>query len=143
MSNTIYTKLLSIQQELKALAVNAKNPHFKNTYLDLEGLQEAVVPLLNAQGILLINAGKVLSSGEVVVLTTLMDTTTGETVQSEFPLPDGSAQQIAGGITYGRRYNLSSLLSITIDKDDDGNSTSSAPPRGERAERSTRRRGVS
>lgn len=139
---SLTAKLLEIQKEVKSIAVNAKNPHFKNTYLDLEGLQEAVLPLLNAHGILLYNNVVTETEGATLV-TVLVDTEDNSTLKSFFPI-EGNAQQMGGAITYGRRYNLSSLLAITVDKDDDGNSTAPAEraPRGEGRQRTNNRRGA-
>lgn len=41
----IYKKLASVKAEIGTLKKNAKNPHFKNTYIDLTGLLDAVEPL--------------------------------------------------------------------------------------------------
>jgi hypothetical protein len=44
--NTIWFKLWKAKQEIEAVKKNAKNPHFKNNYADINALIEAVEPVL-------------------------------------------------------------------------------------------------
>jgi hypothetical protein len=54
MKTSIYTKLHQAKQSIGKVAKNAKNPHFKNTYADLNALIEAVEPILLESGLILL-----------------------------------------------------------------------------------------
>jgi hypothetical protein len=114
-TKNIYQKLYEAKQEIGKVAKNAKNPHFKNTYADLNALIDAVEPILLEKGLLLlqpIKEGKVFT-----VITNVEDATF---VESYIDLPNGiNPQQMGSAITYYRRYTLQSLLSLQA-VDDDG-----------------------
>jgi hypothetical protein len=114
--------LLSAKQEIGKVAKNAKNPHFKNTYADINALLEAVEPILLDKGLLLIqpiNDGK--------VSTIIIHAESGEQMESSIDLPTlNNPQQMGSAITYYRRYTLQSLLSLQAE-DDDANTASKAP----------------
>jgi hypothetical protein len=114
--------LLSAKQEIGKVAKNAKNPHFKNTYADINALLEAVEPILLDKGLLLIqpiNDGK--------VSTIIIHAESGEQMESSIELPTlSNPQQMGSAITYYRRYTLQSLLSLQAE-DDDANTASKAP----------------
>ena len=42
-TKNIYQKLYEAKQEIGKVAKNAKNPHFKNTYADLNALIDAFI----------------------------------------------------------------------------------------------------
>ena len=114
--------LLSAKQEIGKVAKNAKNPHFKNTYADINALLEAVEPILLDKGLLLIqpiNDGK--------VSTIIIHAESGEQMESSIELPTlSNPQQMGSAITYYRRYTLQSLLSLQAE-DDDANTASKTP----------------
>ena len=101
---------------------SADNPFFKSKYLELSDLLLAVEPLLEKNGLLLmqpVRDGKVWSE--------IYDIETGEVVQSYLDLPNiADPQKLGGAITYFRRYTLQALLSLQA-VDDDGNEASKAP----------------
>jgi hypothetical protein len=111
----IYQKLHEAKLEIGKVAKNAKNPHFKNTYADLNALIEAVEPILLEKGLLLLQPIK---DGKVfTVITNVEDATF---VESYIDLTPGlTAQALGSQITYFRRYTLSSLLTLQA-IDDDG-----------------------
>jgi hypothetical protein len=115
MKTSIYTKLHQAKQEIGKVAKNSKNPHFKNTYADLNSLIEAVEPILLEKGLLLLQP---LQSGKVTTI--IFDTESNESISSEMDLPQISdPQKIGSAITYFRRYTLQSLLTLQA-VDDDG-----------------------
>jgi hypothetical protein len=115
MKTTIYTKLHQAKQEIGKVAKNSKNPHFKNTYADLNSLIEAVEPILLEKGLLLLQP---LQSGKVTTI--IFDTESNESISSEMDLPQiTDPQKIGSAITYFRRYTLQSLLTLQA-VDDDG-----------------------
>lgn len=124
MSNkSIYKKVHEAKLEIGKVAKNAKNPHFKNTYADLNALIEAVEPILLEKGLVLLQPIK-----EGRVFTVLCDTESGECLESFIDLPTGGTPQAMGSaITYYRRYTLQSLLSLQA-VDDDGHQASQPKP---------------
>jgi hypothetical protein len=118
-TKNIYQKLYEAKQEIGKVAKNAKNPHFKNTYADLNALIDAVEPILLEKGLLLLQPIK---DGKVfTVITNVEDATF---VESYIDLTPGlTAQALGSQITYFRRYTLSSLLTLQA-IDDDGQQAS-------------------
>lgn len=124
--NTIYEKLLEVQKEIKPIIKDSKNPHFKNTYFDINTLLAAVKPILNKYGLLL---AQPLTShdGKIMLLTQIYDAESGKCLDYHpTPLPECvDAQKYGSAITYFRRYALQSLLALEAE-DDDGESSKNA-----------------
>jgi hypothetical protein len=118
-TKNIYQKLHEAKLEIGKVAKNAKNPHFKNTYADLNALIEAVEPILLDKGLVLLQPIK---EGRVfTIITSIVDS---YSVESYIDLPNGiNPQQMGSAITYYRRYTLQSLLSLQA-VDDDGHTAS-------------------
>ena len=118
----IYSKIAAVKSEIGTLTKKSDNPFFKSKYLELSDLLLAVEPLLEKNGLLLmqpVRDGKVWSE--------IYDIETGEVVQSYLDLPNiADPQKIGGACTYFRRYTLVCLLSLQA-VDDDGNEASKAP----------------
>lgn len=113
-------KLLEVKKKIGTLSKNSKNPFFKSQYLDLHSLLENVEPLLQEQGLILLQP---IVGNEVHSV--IYDAEDGnELVCSSIALPNESNPQKLGmAITYFRRYTLTSLLAIS-ETDDDGNGAS-------------------
>ena len=119
----IYAKIHAAKQEIGVVKKNAKNPHFKNTYADLNALLEAVEPILLEKGLILLQPIK-----DGKVFTQIIDIDNGEMIESNIDLsPNLTAQALGSQITYYRRYQISGFLSLMSD-DDDGQKAS-APQR--------------
>ena len=115
----VYKALLEAKKEIGKVVKNAKNPHFKNTYADINAIIETVEPVLMKHGLLLIQP---VIDGKVC--TVIFHPESDGEVRSEINLPTNvSPQQLGSAITYYRRYTLQSLLSLQAD-DDDGNTSS-------------------
>ena len=119
----IYKKIAAVKSEIGTLSKNAKNPFFKSDYLDLNGILSAVEPLLEKNGLLLMQP---IENG--CVNTRIVNTgKTNEWVESSISLPEiTDPQKLGSCITYFRRYTLQSLLSLQA-VDDDGNQASAKP----------------
>jgi hypothetical protein len=118
-TKNIYQKLHEAKLEIGKVAKNAKNPHFKNTYADLNALIEAVEPILLEKGLVLLQPIK-----EGKVFTVITDIANSYSVESYIDLTPGlTAQALGSQITYFRRYTLSSLLTLQA-IDDDGQQAS-------------------
>jgi hypothetical protein len=119
----IYAKIHAAKQEIGVVKKNAKNPHFKNTYADLNALIDAVEPILLEKGLILLQPIK-----DGKVFTQIIDIDNGEMIESNIDLsPNLTAQALGSQITYFRRYQISAILSLQSD-DDDGQKAS-APQR--------------
>jgi hypothetical protein len=115
----VCTALLEAKKEIGKVAKNAKNPHFKNSYADINALIEAVEPILLNHGLLLLQPVI-----ENKVVTIILHPESAEQLESSLDLPtSGTPQQLGSAITYYRRYTLQSLLSLQAE-DDDANAAS-------------------
>ena len=118
---TFYFKLWRAKQAIGKVAKNAKNPHFKNNYADINALIDEVEPVLLEHNLLLLQP---IVDGYVRTL--IIDAETGESIKSEMKLPDIlDPQKIGSAVTYFRRYTLQSILSLQA-VDDDANLSSEA-----------------
>lgn len=116
----IATALVKAQLEMVAPKKGSVNPFFKNKYADLNDVLSAVVPALNNNGIVLLQP-LVNIDGKNFVKTVLMHES-GETFESLaeiFCNKQNDAQAYGSGISYARRYSLSSICGIGS-ADDDG-----------------------
>ncbi len=119
----IYAKLHEAKKEIGVVKKNAKNPHFKNTYADLNALIDAVEPILLEKGLIMLQPIK-----DNKVYTQIIDIDTFESIESSIDLsPNLTAQALGSQITYYRRYTLQSLMSLQSD-DDDGHKASAPQP---------------
>lgn len=115
----IYQKLLEAKKQIGKVSKNAKNPHFKSNYTDINALIEAVEPVLLENGLLLLQP---VINGKVI--TQIIDVETGEKIESILTLDANlNSQQQGSQITYFRRYTLQSLMSLQAE-DDDANTAS-------------------
>jgi hypothetical protein len=116
-------RILEVKKKIGTLSKNSKNPFYKSQYLDLHSLLEAVEPLLQEQGLILLQP--IIDNK---VCTIIIDSVNGkELVNSSIELsPETNPQKLGIAITYFRRYKLTSLLAIS-EKDNDGNQLADKP----------------
>jgi hypothetical protein len=118
---TFLQKLHNAKQSIKKVAKNAKNPHFKNNYADINALIEEVEPILLENRLLLLQP---IEDG--YVYSRIVDIDSAEICESCMKLPEiTDPQKIGSAVTYYRRYTLQSLLSLQA-VDDDANLSSEA-----------------
>ena len=111
-------KLLEVKKEIGTLSKNSKNPFFKSQYLDLTAIIEAVEPILQKHGLVLLQPIRM-----NIISTEIYDAESGKLVcESSMMIPDQitDPQKLGSCVTYFRRYTLKSLLAIA-EQDDDGN----------------------
>ncbi len=102
--------------------INKQNPHFKNRYADLAAVMEAVRKPLSDNGLSVTQTTE-LRDGMLILRTTLRHAS-GQWLASDYPLPLGAKpQELGSAMTYGRRYELSALVGVAADEDDDGEAT--------------------
>jgi hypothetical protein len=117
----LYTKLNEVKKEIGAISKDSTNPFFKSKYFDINSLLKHVEPLLQKNGLLLLQP---IISNEV--FSEIVDIETEESVTSSISLPEmDDPQKLGSAITYYRRYTLQSLLGLQAE-DDDANSASQA-----------------
>lgn len=115
-SEALLKKIQKVKKEVGKIAKDSENPFFKSSYTDINSLLEQIEPLLNKEGLLLlqpIRGNQVFSE--------ITDLETGSTIFSALTLPEiADPQKIGSAITYYRRYTLTSLFALQSE-DDDGN----------------------
>jgi hypothetical protein len=130
----IASALVKAQSMMGNAIKDAKNPFFKSRYADLNAVREAVLPVMNANGISVLQP-TVHIDGKSFVETMLLHES-GEFISSLTEVivnKVNDAQQQGSGISYARRYGLQSLANIGADDDDGeqavgrGSSRSSTP----------------
>jgi hypothetical protein len=115
----IHKKLLEFQKLGITIKKGERNPHFKNTYANLNEVLDKVTSPLNKLGVVIIQAPK--DNG---LETTLFDTEDDSSVVGFLPFIGATnPQQIGSNLTYYRRYSLVTMLGLE-DEDDDGNKAS-------------------
>ena len=125
----IATALLKAQSEMSNPVKGSSNPFFKSKYADLNSVREAVIPVLNANGIVVLQPMATIDGKNYIK--TLFVHESGEQIESLTEIiysKTNDAQAQGSGITYARRYGLQSLACVGAD-DDDGNKASE-PPKG-------------
>ena len=111
--------LVKAQLEMITPKKGSVNPFFKNKYADLNDVLQAVVPALNNNGIVLLQP-LINIEGKNFVKTVLMHES-GEMFESLaeiFCKNINDAQAYGSGVTYARRYSLSSICGIGSEDDD-------------------------
>jgi len=117
-------RILEVQKKIGKLSKNAKNPFFKSAYLDLSDLLTHVTPLMQENGLILMQPIR-----DNLVYTQIIDSDNGDVLaESCLMLPNlTDPQKLGSCITYFRRYTLKSLLAIA-EGDDDGNLAAKPTP---------------
>ena len=77
----MYKKLLAVQKEIGAIHKDSKNPFYKSKYFDINSLLEAVKPVLNKYGLVLLQPLTHIE-GKPAIKTMLIDSDTGEIIES-------------------------------------------------------------
>ena len=115
--------LLRAQKKMDTVSKDASNPFYKSKYADINSFLEVAVEALNSEGISVLQPAYSDTSGHFVETTLLHET--GEYISSKplrLELSKIDMQQLGSAITYGRRYQLQSLLGMRAE-DDDAEST--------------------
>lgn len=122
------TALSKFQKEVKNPKNIANNPFFNSKYAPLDEVINVIKEPLAKNGLSFIQMPNSEDGNLASVITVLMHES-GEWIESE-PLKlkneKPTAQGSGSSITYARRYQLSAVLGIASEDDDDGNSASQA-----------------
>lgn len=112
-------KILKIQKEIGAIKRDSDNPYFKSKYFDINTILAEVKPILNKEGLIVIQ-GLQVADGKNLLNTSIIDSESAKILlQSNVLLPEGlDSQKTGSAITYFRRYSLQSLLALEAEDDD-------------------------
>ena len=122
--------LVKAQADFRPAPKDSANPAFRSRYADLATVVETVRPVLAKHGLGFLQPVTSNEDGSITV-TTIIVHASGETLASPGVTvrpAKGDAQSVGSAITYARRYDLSSLLGIVTDDDDDGNAAVGGRP---------------
>ncbi|MGA0355641.1 MAG: ERF family protein, partial [Ilumatobacteraceae bacterium] len=120
----IAAALAKAQARVRKARKNARNPHLRNEYADLESVIDATRGALAENGLALVQAPQVVE-GAAGVRWTLVHAS-GQWMSGELMHATGGAKGLrpaqADGvsISYARRYTLASLLGVAVGDDSDG-----------------------
>jgi len=116
--------LAAFQSEMPEIKLDAKvkvtmksGRSYQFEYATLHNIMKKTLPILTKQGLSITQVFN--GSG----LKTILMHKSGQSISSEIPIDvsNGSMQEIGSRISYMRRYQLSPLLGIVADADDDAN----------------------
>jgi hypothetical protein len=112
--------LVKALAELKGVAKDSKNPHFKNDYASLEAVIDTARPVLASHGLAFMQGLGEFTGGAMTVSTRILHDS-GEWIESDFQMPVSKSdpQGTASASTYARRYSLMGILGLPA-VDDDG-----------------------
>lgn len=115
----VHKKLLEFQKLGITIKKGEKNPHFKNTYANLNEVLAKVVEPLNNLDVVVIQTPE-----KEGLKTTLLDTSDDTKIEGFLPFMGiSNPQHVGSNLTYYRRYSLVTMLGLE-DEDDDGNKAS-------------------
>jgi len=116
----LFAALSKAQAVMKPAKKNAKNPHFKSEYANLESVFEAIKPIYD-QGLCLSQF-----PAENNTLVTILGHSSGQWLAAEMSMVSTDSRPHAVGslLSYMRRYSASAICGISTGEDDDGNTVS-------------------
>lgn len=125
----LFLSVANFQAECPKISKDSNNPFFsdakrKVNYASLPHILSIITPILKKNGLLIVQPVM-----NTCVVTKLIHIETGQTLESIYDIvckDSTNAQQIGSGVSYARRYSITSILNLNIDdeSDDDGNSAS-------------------
>lgn len=123
-SEIILPLMQKVMRDLGSVKKDSKNPHYRSSYADLNSHLDAVEPILEKHGLILLQPSGVDELGPYV-MSIVVEPTSGQFIRSRMNLilTKQDMQQMGSAVTYARRYTLGSLLAMKAE-DDDGNSAS-------------------
>jgi len=114
--NEFYGALLRAQQRIGTIAKDKTNPYHQSKYADINDMLEMVKPILNDEGLLLMQPLTHVG-GAPAISTIIMGYGTSIEYETVIPFRD-DPQKAGSAITYFRRYALQSILALQVEDDD-------------------------
>lgn len=117
--NKLFTALAQFQKQVKAIPKTGRNPHFRSNYAELDTACNYLYPLMGEHGLSIVHLGYV--EGEWLMLKTILAHSSGEKIESEWPVAKLGAkpQEIGSATTYARRYALLAITGLSAEEEDD------------------------
>lgn len=118
----LYKDYTSLKSSIGKLQKSGVNPHFKNTYVELNTVLELVDNALSEHNFLCFIQTPINIDGKNYLHTKLIHST-GDMIESDIELitTRQDPQMLGSSMTYARRYSLITMLGLQA-VDDDGNS---------------------
>jgi len=126
---TLFQKIGEVQQAIGKISKDKKNPFYKSSYFDINGLLDVLMPELKKQGLVVMQpiSCKIIDTAVVNSLMTIISDG-DKAVDYSMALPTNiEPQKLGSAITYYRRYSLQSLFCLSAE-DDDANATKGTTP---------------
>ena len=126
---TLFQKIGEVQQAIGKISKDKKNPFYKSSYFDINGLLDVLMPELKKQGLVVMQpiSCKIIDTAVVNSLMTIISDG-DKAVDYSMALPMNiEPQKLGSAITYYRRYSLQSLFCLSAE-DDDANATKGTTP---------------
>ncbi len=126
---TLFQKIGEVQQAIGKISKDKKNPFYKSSYFDINGLLDVLMPELKKQGLIVMQpiSCKIIDTAVVNSLMTIISDG-DKAVDYSIALPMNiEPQKLGSAITYYRRYSLQSLFCLQA-SDDDANATKGTTP---------------
>lgn len=116
--------LMEAQKKFDPILKDTNNPFYKSKYATLDQVISATRPHLQEAGLVIIQRN-IRREQEAGISTRLVHLASGEQLTSEITAPPATQtiQNIAGVLTYARRYEYLTILGLAPE-DDDGNAAS-------------------
>jgi hypothetical protein len=105
--------LAKVKTEMESVKKTSNNPFFKSKYANLNSHLELIEPLLEKNGLLLLQPTEI-RDGRTLVTSKIYHIDSGEVVVSEMIVDTqvGDMQKAGAGVTYGRRFTLNALVDM-------------------------------
>lgn len=125
--NELSAALTKVQSKVTGAIKNARNPHFKYDFANLESVWESIRDQMAENGLAVIQTTD-FSTEKGFFLTTTLSHSSGQWISGNYILDPvkKDAQGFGGALTYARRYALAAIVGV-YQVDDDGQ-TASMPP---------------
>ena len=118
----VYERLAMVRGMVSGVKKTAKNPFFKSSYADLNGVMDSLAPALVECNLIYVQYAN-RHDGVDVLTTELVNVSNPEdkiVSHTHLVIPAPDMQKLGGAITYARRYALVSMFGLEA-IDDDGN----------------------
>lgn len=117
----MYKDYRKLQQSIGGIQKNATNPHFKNTYVELNTALDVINEKLEENNFICFIQTPITIDGKNYLNTKLIHIS-GEFIESNLELitTKQDPQMLGSSLTYARRYSLLTMLGLKAE-DDDGN----------------------
>jgi hypothetical protein len=125
--NELAAALAKAQLAMQNPRFDKVNPAFRSPYASLAAIRDAVIPMLTAHGIAVVQSLRGTEAG--VECETMLMHASGQWISDTLALPatKRDAQGLASVSTYCRRYGLQSMVCVVGDTDDDGEGDKGKP----------------